>query len=132
VDSQIFSDTLTLGVSFPKADCCNRSDFGSLEHLSAKGVGRSGSSRTIQGFVGNFRSLIHTKRFTTPDNSMEKWYVSKAFLNTLLIVMAVGFLAYFLRKPAQIQQLGLVIFLTAGTLIMVRGVIKITMGMRQK
>jgi hypothetical protein len=63
---------------------------------------------------------------------MEKWYISKAFLNTLLVIMAVGFIAYFLRQPARVPQLGLVIFLAAGTLIMVRGVLKITMGMRQK
>jgi hypothetical protein len=62
---------------------------------------------------------------------MEKWYISKALLNTLILTMVIGFLAYMSRPSPQLKQLGLVIFLIAGTLVMVRGVVKITMGMRR-
>lgn len=44
--------------------------------------------------------------------------------------MIVGFIGYLLPSP-QIKQLGLTVFLVAGTLVMIRGVVKITMGMRK-
>ena len=61
---------------------------------------------------------------------MQKWYTNKILLNTLIFIMVVGFIGYLLPSP-QIKQLGLIIFLVAGTLVMVRGVVKITMGMRK-
>ncbi len=61
---------------------------------------------------------------------MKKWYENKTLLNAAILIMIVGFIAYMLRQPPQMKQLGLVIFLTAGTLIMIRGVVKITMRMR--
>ena len=63
---------------------------------------------------------------------MEKWYVSKVILNVLILMMVAGFLAYISRLSVPIQRLGLVIFLAAGTTVMVRGVVKITVGMRKK
>lgn len=62
---------------------------------------------------------------------MDKWYVSKTVLNGLAIVMLIGFLAYFVQPSPLVKRLGLVFFLTAGTLVMVRGVVKITMGMQK-
>lgn len=62
---------------------------------------------------------------------MGKWYVSKVILNALILIMVVGFMAYMFRPSAPIQQVGIVLFLTAGTAVMVRGVVKITMGMRR-
>jgi F0F1-type ATP synthase assembly protein I len=61
---------------------------------------------------------------------MQKWYANKVLLNTLILIMVVGFMGYLLRPSLQIERLGLVIFLIAGTLVMIRGVVKITMGMR--
>ena len=61
---------------------------------------------------------------------MQKWYTNKILLNTLIFIMIVGFIGYLLPSP-QIKQLGLIIFLVAGTLVMIRGVVKITMGMRK-
>ena len=61
---------------------------------------------------------------------MKKWYENKILLNAAILIMIVGFIAYILQQPPQMKQLGLVIFLTVGTLIMIRGVVKITMGMR--
>lgn len=61
---------------------------------------------------------------------MQKWYTNKILLNTLIVIMIIGFIGYLLPSP-QIKQLGLVIFLVAGTLVMIRGVVKITMGMRK-
>ena len=61
---------------------------------------------------------------------MQKWYRNKALLNTLILIMILGFVGYLLPSP-QIKQLGLIIFLVAGTLVMIRGVVKITMGMRK-
>ena len=60
---------------------------------------------------------------------MQKWYTNKVLLNTLISIMIVGFIGYLLPSP-QIKQLGLIIFLIAGTMVMIRGVVKITMGMR--
>jgi hypothetical protein len=63
---------------------------------------------------------------------MEKWYVSKTVLNGLAIIMLIGFLAYVFQPSPLVKRLGLIFFLTAGTLVMVRGVIKITMGMEKR
>ena len=62
---------------------------------------------------------------------MDKWYVSKTVLNGLAIVMLIGFLAYFVQPSPLVKRLGLVFFLISGTLVMVRGVVKITMGMQK-
>ena len=62
---------------------------------------------------------------------MQKWYTNKILLNTLILIMVVGFMGYLLRPSVQIKQLGIIIFLVAGTLVMIRGVVKITMGMRK-
>ncbi len=61
---------------------------------------------------------------------MQKWYTSKVLLNTLVLITVVGFIGYLLPSP-QIKQLGLIVFLVAGTMVMIRGVVKITMGMRK-
>ena len=61
---------------------------------------------------------------------MQKWYTNKILLNTLIFIMVVAFIGYLLPSP-QIKQLGLIVFLVAGTLVMIRGVVKITMGMRK-
>ena len=62
---------------------------------------------------------------------MQKWYTNKVLLNTLIFIMIGGFMGYLLRPSLQIEQLGLIIFLIAGTMVMIRGVVKITMGMRK-
>ena len=62
---------------------------------------------------------------------MQKWYTNKILLNTLILIMVVGFIGYLFRPTVQIKQLGLIIFLIVGTLVMIRGVVKITMGMRK-
>ncbi|MCZ6676551.1 MAG: hypothetical protein O7E52_04800 [Candidatus Poribacteria bacterium] len=62
---------------------------------------------------------------------MGKWYANKVILNALILIMCVGFMAYMFKQSPQIEQAGIVIFLAAGTLVMVRGVVKITMGMRR-
>lgn len=62
---------------------------------------------------------------------MQKWHTNKVLLNALIFVMVIGFMGYLLRPSIQIKQLGLIIFLVAGTLVMIRGVVKITMGMRK-
>ena len=61
---------------------------------------------------------------------MQKWYTNKILLNTLIFIMIVGFIGYLLPSP-QIKQLGLIVFLVAGTMVMIRGVVKITMGLRK-
>jgi F0F1-type ATP synthase assembly protein I len=67
---------------------------------------------------------------TRKEKSMQKWYTNKILLNTLIFIMVVGFIGYLLPSP-QIKQLGLIVFLVAGTMVMIRGVVKITMGMRK-
>jgi F0F1-type ATP synthase assembly protein I len=62
---------------------------------------------------------------------MQKWYTNKVLLNTLIFIMIGGFMGYLLRPSLQIKQLGLIIFLITGTMVMIRGVVKITMGMRK-
>ena len=61
---------------------------------------------------------------------MRKWYTSKGALNVLIFIMVVGFAAYMYKQSPHIERSGLVIFLTGGTLILIRGIVKITMGMR--
>ena len=61
---------------------------------------------------------------------MQKWYTNKILLNTLIFIMIGGFIGYLLPSP-QIKQLGLIVFLVAGTMVMIRGVVKITMGLRK-
>ena len=61
---------------------------------------------------------------------MQKWYTNKLLLNTLIFIMIVGFIGYLLPS-SQIKQWGLIVFLVAGTLVMIRGVVKITMGIRK-
>lgn len=62
---------------------------------------------------------------------MQTWYTNKVLLNTLILIMVVGFMGYLLRPAAQIKQLGLIVFLVAGTIVMIRGVVKIMMGIRK-
>ena len=61
---------------------------------------------------------------------MQTWYTNKVLLNTLILIMVVAFIGYFHPSP-QIKQWGLIVFLVAGTMVMIRGVVKITMGMRK-
>lgn len=62
---------------------------------------------------------------------MQTWYTNKVLLNTLILIMVVGFMGYLLRPSPQIKQLGLIVFLVAGTIVMIRGVVKIMMGIRK-
>ena len=62
---------------------------------------------------------------------MQKWYTNKVLLNTLILIMVAGFMGYLFRPSPQIKQLGLIVFLVVGTMVMIRGVVKITMGMRK-
>ena len=62
---------------------------------------------------------------------MQKWYTNKVLLNTLILIMVIAFIAYVFRPSPQIKQLGLIVFLVVGTMVMIRGVVKITMGMRK-
>ena len=58
---------------------------------------------------------------------MQKWYENKALLNILIVLMVVCFIAYYYYD----WNRGLPLFLTFGTAIMIRGVTKITMRMRE-
>ena len=62
---------------------------------------------------------------------MGTWYENKILLNTFILIMVVAFAACVFQRSAAIGQWGLVIFLTSGTLIMIRGVVRITMRMRK-
>lgn len=62
---------------------------------------------------------------------MKKWYTNKTLLNTFIAIMIVGFIGFLFPHSPQTKLVGIIVFLTAGTLIMVRGVVKITMGMRK-
>lgn len=62
---------------------------------------------------------------------MTTWYENKILLNTFILIMVVAFAVYIFQRSAEIGQWGLVIFLTSGTLIMIRGVVRITMRMRK-
>ena len=59
---------------------------------------------------------------------MQKWYENKTLLNTFIALMSVSFIAYFFFH----WKWGLPLFLCGGTVIMVRGVVKITMRMRSR
>lgn len=58
--------------------------------------------------------------------SMPKWYENTVILNTLIILMSISAVVYFFLR----WKIGLPLLLIFGTLIMIRGVIKITMRMR--
>lgn len=57
---------------------------------------------------------------------MQKWYENRALLNILIVLMVVCFIAYYFSH----WKWGLPLFLIFGTAIMIRGVTKITMRMR--
>lgn len=57
---------------------------------------------------------------------MHKWYENTALLNTLIVLMSISAVVYFFLQ----QKIGLPLLLIFGTIIMIRGVIKITMRMR--
>ena len=59
---------------------------------------------------------------------MRKWYENTALLNILIVLMLISFIAYYFFH----WRWGLPLFLSFGTAIMVRGVVKITMRMRGK
>ena len=59
------------------------------------------------------------------------WYENKTLLNTFILIMVIAFMMYMLQRSTHIGQWGLIIFLGAGTLIMIRGVVRITMRMRK-
>lgn len=59
---------------------------------------------------------------------MQKWYENNKLLNTLIVLMCVSFIAYFFFQ----WKWGLPLTLCLGTAIMVRGVVKITMRMRNR
>ncbi|MDE0553315.1 MAG: hypothetical protein OXI24_03815 [Candidatus Poribacteria bacterium] len=59
---------------------------------------------------------------------MQKWYENRKLLNTLIVLMCVSFVAYFFFQ----WRWGMPLFLIGGTAIMVRGVVKITMRMRNR
>ena len=57
---------------------------------------------------------------------MHKWYENTALLNILIVLMSISAVVYFFLQ----WKIGLPLLLIFGTLIMIRGVIKITMRMR--
>jgi len=59
---------------------------------------------------------------------MQKWYDNRTLLNIFIFLMVICFIAYYIYH----WKWGLPLFLSFGTAIMVRGVIKITMRMRRK
>lgn len=59
---------------------------------------------------------------------MQKWYENTTLLNTFIVFMVVCVLSYFFYQ----WQMGLYLFLLSGTVIMVRGVTKITIRMRSR
>ncbi|MDE0042257.1 MAG: hypothetical protein OXT74_09490 [Candidatus Poribacteria bacterium] len=62
---------------------------------------------------------------------MATWYENRILLNTFILIMVVAFAIYMYQRSTEIGRWGLVIFLTSGTLIMIRGVVRITMRMRK-
>ena len=58
--------------------------------------------------------------------TMHKWYENTTLLNTLIVLMTISAVVYFFLQ----WNIGLPLLLIFGTLIMIRGVIKITMRMR--
>ena len=63
---------------------------------------------------------------------MGTWYENKPLLNTFILIMVIAFVMFMFQRSTQIGRWGLVIFLTSGTLIMIRGVVRITMRMRER
>ena len=63
---------------------------------------------------------------------MGTWYENRFLLNTFILIMVVAFVMFMFQRSTQIGRWGLVIFLTSGTLIMIRGVVRITMRMRER
>ncbi len=59
---------------------------------------------------------------------MQHWYENRKLLNTFIVVMCAGFIAYLFLG----WRWGVPLFLGSGTAIMVRGVVKITMRMRRR
>ena len=59
---------------------------------------------------------------------MQQWYENRKLLNTLIVLTCAGFVAYFFFQ----QHWGLPLFLGSGTAVMVRGITKITMQMRNR
>jgi len=57
---------------------------------------------------------------------MQKWYENRTFLNTAAVLTCIGLTAYLGFDSTW----GLPLFLSGGTAIMVRGVVKITTRMR--
>ena len=58
---------------------------------------------------------------------MQNWYENRTLLNIFIIAMVTCFIAYYFYN----RQWGLPLFLSFGTAIMIRGVVKITMRMRR-
>ena len=59
---------------------------------------------------------------------MQKWYENKKLLNTFIVAMCISFIAYYFFQ----WRWGLPLTLCLGTAIMVRGIVKITMRMRNR
>lgn len=57
---------------------------------------------------------------------MQKWYENRTLLNISILLMIICFVSYYFYQ----WRWGLSLFLTFGTVIMIRGVVKITMRMR--
>ncbi len=57
---------------------------------------------------------------------MSNWYENRTLLNIFIVLMVASFITYFIFD----WTWGLPLFLTFGSAIMIRGVIKITMRMR--
>ena len=62
---------------------------------------------------------------------MGTWYENKPLLNIFILIMVAAFVIFMFQRSTEIGHWGLAIFLTAGTLIMIRGVVRITMRMRK-
>ena len=59
---------------------------------------------------------------------MQKWYENTTLLNIFIVFMVVCVFSYFFYQ----WKMGLYLFLFSGTVIMVRGVTKITIRMRNR
>ena len=59
---------------------------------------------------------------------MQKWYENTTLLNIFIVFMVVCVFSYFFYQ----WQMGLYLFLFSGTVIMIRGVTKITIRMRNR
>jgi len=60
---------------------------------------------------------------------MGTWYENKTLLNTFILIMVIAFMTCMLQRSTHIGQWGLGIFIGVGTLIIIRGVARITMRM---